>query len=129
MEVLIPVSTDYEVQPVRKILNAQSMPPIEILISCARSMATHGSMVNTSPAGVQLGGVCHPPYSPDLVPSDFHLFLHLKKFLSSQCQSFQNDREVIMSVTVVPIPGSRLLYHMIQKFVPRYDKCLNPGRT
>jgi histone-lysine N-methyltransferase SETMAR len=23
----------------------------------------------------------HPPYSPDLAPSDFHLFLHLKKFL------------------------------------------------
>jgi hypothetical protein len=22
----------------------------------------------------------HPPYSPDLAPSDFHLFLHLKKF-------------------------------------------------
>ncbi|KAJ4436850.1 hypothetical protein ANN_16982 [Periplaneta americana] len=26
----------------------------------------------------------HPPYSPDLVPSDFHLFLHLKKFLGGQ---------------------------------------------
>ena len=23
----------------------------------------------------------HPPYSPDLAPSDYHLFLHLKKFL------------------------------------------------
>ena len=23
----------------------------------------------------------HPPFSPDLAPSDFHLFLHLKKFL------------------------------------------------
>jgi hypothetical protein len=22
----------------------------------------------------------HPPYSPDLVPSDFHVFLHLKTF-------------------------------------------------
>ncbi|KAJ4440405.1 hypothetical protein ANN_08546 [Periplaneta americana] len=25
----------------------------------------------------------HPPYSPDLAPRDFHVFLHLKKFLSS----------------------------------------------
>ncbi|KAJ4451550.1 hypothetical protein ANN_03016, partial [Periplaneta americana] len=25
----------------------------------------------------------HPPYSPHLAPSDFHVFLHLKKFLSS----------------------------------------------
>jgi hypothetical protein len=23
----------------------------------------------------------HPPYSPDLAPSDFHLLLHLKKHL------------------------------------------------
>ena len=34
----------------------------------------------------------HPPYSPDLSPSDFHLFLQLKKFLSGQHQRFQNDR-------------------------------------
>ena len=51
----------------------------------------------------------HPPYSPNLMPSDFHLFLHLKKFLSGQRQCFQNDREAEMSVTVVPIPGGRLL--------------------
>jgi len=25
-----------------------------------------------------------PPYSPDLAPSDFHLFLHLKKFLGGK---------------------------------------------
>ncbi|GBN04748.1 hypothetical protein AVEN_63722-1 [Araneus ventricosus] len=27
---------------------------------------------------------CHPPYSPDLAPSDFHLFPHLKTFLAGQ---------------------------------------------
>ena len=48
----------------------------------------------------------HPPYSPDLEPSDFNLFLYLKKFLSGQRQRFQNDREAEMSVTVVPIPGA-----------------------
>jgi hypothetical protein len=26
----------------------------------------------------------HPPYSPDLAPSDFHLFLHLKSFLAGR---------------------------------------------
>ena len=40
-----------------------------------------------------------PLYSPDLGPSDFRLFLHLKKFLSGQRQRFQNDRETEMSVT------------------------------
>jgi hypothetical protein len=26
----------------------------------------------------------HAPYSPDLAPSDFHLFLHLKKHLAGE---------------------------------------------
>ena len=50
----------------------------------------------------------HPPYSPDLAPSDFHLFLHLKKFLYGQRHCFQNDGEAEMSGTGVPIPGGRL---------------------
>ena len=39
----------------------------------------------------------HPSYSPDLTLSDFHLFLHLTKFLSGQHQHFQNDRDVYQS--------------------------------
>ena len=31
----------------------------------------------------------HPPYSPDLAPNDYHLFMHLKKWLAFQ--SFEND--------------------------------------
>ena len=33
-----------------------------------------------------------PPYSPDLAPSDFHLFLHLKKFLGSK--RFDDDDDL-----------------------------------
>ena len=54
----------------------------------------------------------HPPYSPDHAPSDsdFHVFFfHLKKFLLVKQQRFQNDREAEMSVSVVTIPGSKLL--------------------
>ncbi|KAJ4431874.1 hypothetical protein ANN_20480 [Periplaneta americana] len=40
----------------------------------------------------------HPPYNPDLAPSDFHVFLHLKKFLSSG-ERFGNDEELKTSVT------------------------------
>ena len=69
----------------------------------------------------------HPPYSPGLEPSDFHLSLHLKKFLFGQRQHFQNDGEAEMSVIVVPIPGCRVLRHRIQKSVPWYDKFLNSG--
>jgi transposase len=38
----------------------------------------------------------HPPHSPDLAPSDFHLFLHLKKFLAGQ--RFDNDEDVKRAV-------------------------------
>jgi hypothetical protein len=31
--------------------------------------------------------VFHPPYCPDLVPSDFHLFTHLKQFKDSTVPS------------------------------------------
>jgi hypothetical protein len=34
----------------------------------------------------------HPPYGPDLVPNDFHVFLHLKTFLGDR--RFHNDNEV-----------------------------------
>jgi transposase len=38
----------------------------------------------------------HPPYSPDLVPSDFHLFGHMKEHLRGQ--NFTDDNEVMEAV-------------------------------
>ena len=34
----------------------------------------------------------HPPYSPDLAPSDFHLFIHIKKFLGGK--RFDDDDDL-----------------------------------
>ena len=51
------------------------------------------------PAEVQLGGVNHLTYSPDIGPSDLYFLLPLKKFLFDQRQRFQNEREVELSVT------------------------------
>jgi len=39
----------------------------------------------------------HLPYNPDLAPSDFHLFLHLKSFLAGR--RFHDDNEVKEAVT------------------------------
>jgi histone-lysine N-methyltransferase SETMAR len=58
----------------------------------------------------------HPPYSPDLAQSDFHLFLHLKKFH----QRFENDRVAEMVVTQwfeSQAPG-RLLRHRYSEVGP-----------
>nr|XP_042912071.1 histone-lysine N-methyltransferase SETMAR-like [Parasteatoda tepidariorum] len=69
----------------------------------------------------------HPSYSPDLAPSDFHVFLHLKKFLSSG-ERFGNDEEPKMSVTRWFHSQAAEFYDSgMQKFIPRYDKCLISG--
>ena len=65
----------------------------------------------------------HPPYSPDLAPSDFNLFLHLKSFLAGR--RFHDDNEVKEAVTTCF--ASRTDYEGIQKLVQRYDKCLDNG--
>jgi histone-lysine N-methyltransferase SETMAR len=38
----------------------------------------------------------HPPYSPDLTPSDYHLFTYLKNWLRSQ--RFNNNEELMEDV-------------------------------
>jgi len=38
----------------------------------------------------------HPLYSPDLAPSDFHLFQHLKKSLRGR--AFEDDEDVTVAV-------------------------------
>ena len=67
-----------------------------------------------------------PPYSPDLAPSDFHLFLHLKSFLAGR--RLHNDNEVKEVVTTCSASQAASFYDEgIQKLVQRYDKCLNNG--
>ena len=67
----------------------------------------------------------HPPYSPDLAPSDFHLFLHLKSFLAGR--RF-HDNEVKEAVTMCfALQAASFYDEGIQKLVQRYDKCLNHG--
>jgi len=68
----------------------------------------------------------HPPYNPDLAPSDFHLFLHLKSFLAGR--QFHDDNEVKETVTTCFTSQAASFYDEgIQKLVQRYDKCLNNG--
>ena len=65
-----------------------------------------------------------PPYSPDLVPSDYHLFLHLKKFLGGK--RFDDNDDLKYAVKKWLTSWAAAFYEKgIQKVVPRYDKCLN----
>jgi len=67
----------------------------------------------------------HPPYSLDLVPSDYHLFLHLK-FLGGK--QFDDDNDLKDAVQKwLTLQTATFYEEGIQKLVPHYDKCLNNG--
>lgn len=68
----------------------------------------------------------HPPYSPDLAPSDYHLFLHLKQHLGGQ--RHDNDDDVKMTVMQwLTKQAADFFEEGLQKLIVRYDKCLNIG--
>lgn len=66
----------------------------------------------------------HPPYSPDLAPSEYHVFPKLKKWL--WCKHFKDDEELKTSVINWLHTQAAEFYSIgIEKLVPGYDKCLN----
>ncbi|KAJ4426673.1 hypothetical protein ANN_26471 [Periplaneta americana] len=68
----------------------------------------------------------HPPYSPELAPSDFHLFTKLKDFLGGT--RFGSDEELKKTVNTWLNELAAEEYNTgILKLVNRYDKCLNVG--
>ena len=68
----------------------------------------------------------HPPYSPDLAPSDFHLFGPMKKHLGGR--RFASDEEVECEVKLWFRKQSPDFYAMgIGSLIPRWDKCINVG--
>jgi len=64
-----------------------------------------------------------PPYSPDLTPSNFHLFLHLKKHLAGK--KFNDDDEVQEVMRRFNGLAADFCDSEIQKLVPRLNKCLD----
>jgi histone-lysine N-methyltransferase SETMAR len=67
----------------------------------------------------------HPPYSPDLAPSDFHLFLHLKKHLAGK--KFEDDDDEVQEAVMTWFKGKAADFYDsgIQKPVPRLNKYLD----
>lgn len=66
----------------------------------------------------------HPPYSPDLAPSDFHLFPELKTRLGGK--RFQTNEDLQTNVKdYLNSLAATFFEEGIEKLVHRYDKCLN----
>jgi len=73
---------------------------------------------------VNVGLLDHPPYSPNLAPSDFHLFLRLKKHLARK--KFDDDGEVQEEVmTWFKGLAADFCDSGLQNLVPRLSKCLD----
>jgi histone-lysine N-methyltransferase SETMAR len=68
----------------------------------------------------------HPPYSPDLIPSNYYLFTYLKNWLGSQ--HFNDNEESMEGIkTWLSSQVADFFDTGIQKLIPRYDWCLNSG--
>jgi len=66
----------------------------------------------------------HPPYSPDLAPSDYHLFPKMKVWLVTQ--HFHTNEELMDGVDNWLHNLAAPFYDEgLQKLVQWYDKCLN----
>ena len=65
----------------------------------------------------------HPPYSPDLTPSDFHLFLRMEHLAGKR----HADDEDLQHAVVDCLNSQAAVWYEegISKLVSRYDKCLN----
>jgi histone-lysine N-methyltransferase SETMAR len=68
----------------------------------------------------------HPPYSPDLAPSDYHLFPNLKKHLRGQRFSTDDD---LKSATEEWLKGQPEIFYFtgIEKLRDRYKLCVDKG--
>ena len=66
----------------------------------------------------------HPPYSPDLAPSDFFLFGYLKKMLEGS--SFKDDDDVIEKVReILESMDHTLLKNSYYEWIKRLKKCIS----
>jgi transposase len=66
----------------------------------------------------------HPSYSPDLAPSDYHLFSKIKVWLATQ--HFHCNEELLDGVkNWLHNLAAPFFDEGIHKLVSRYDKCLN----
>jgi len=66
----------------------------------------------------------HPPCSPDLAPSDYHLFTKMKVWLATQ--RFHTNEELMDGVNNwLHNLAAPFFDEGLQKLVSRYNKCLN----
>ena len=66
--------------------------------------------------------VCHPPYSPDLVPCDFWLF---PKLTGCRYETIEEMKEAVMKV--IDTLTQEDFHGALQKLLERHNKCIAAG--
>jgi histone-lysine N-methyltransferase SETMAR len=69
----------------------------------------------------------HMPYSPNLVPSDFHFFPTLKRTLKGHCFTTNEDAEAAEQ-TSVRTQDTDFYQQGFFMFMNPWDKCINVSR-
>lgn len=65
----------------------------------------------------------HPPYSPDLAPSDFHLFPKLKEHLRGKRFADNNELKAVVN-GYFRVASKEFFQSGIEKLRERYNKCI-----
>lgn len=66
----------------------------------------------------------HPPYSPDLSPTDYHFFMHLNNFLRKKCFKNQDDAKNAFN-DFIASRTPEFYATGINKLVSRWQKCID----
>jgi [histone H3]-lysine36 N-dimethyltransferase SETMAR len=87
----------------------------------ARPHVARTTLQKLNELGYELLG--HPPYSPDLSPTDYHFFKHLDQFLKEKC--FRNQDEAKNAFNEFVASRTSEFYSIgIKKLVSRWQKCI-----
>lgn len=97
---------------------------LRLLHDNAPAHSAHVTVTLASELGYDI--LPHPPYSPDLAPSDFFLFHRLKSPLRGK--RFNDDEEVISEVEDFFNSQTEDFYDKgIRQIIHRYEKCVDLG--
>lgn len=111
----------YEIADKRPQMNKKKVVFHQDNAPCHKSVRT---MAKINELGFEL--LPHPPYSPDLAPSDYWLFADLKKML--QGKKFDSNSEVIAATEAYFEAKDKSFYtHGIEKLEKRWRDCIALG--
>jgi len=110
------------IRDVRKRRRKSPLIPLWLLHDNAPIHTSRLSTATTDDCGFQM--VRHPPYSPDLAPSDFALFRHLKHHLKGQ--HFENATALKEKVEeILNSLDSNFFQNAFVDLLRRWKKCVD----